>query len=111
VRLRNPGGAEQALQTARQVKGQLGNASVQGNNAAERKDALLTWCDQRATPQLGNHFPATEDLFGEISESYNRLALAPQMSDQSRADPYSQRGSRTQIRHRECMYPRLPPAR
>ncbi len=49
----------------RQVKDQLWNASVQGNNAADRKNAFLTWCDQWATPQLGNHFPDSEDLFGD----------------------------------------------
>jgi rRNA-processing protein FCF1 len=54
------------------------------NTAAEtgaaRKDAFLTWFDQWATPQLGNHFPPTEGIFADVAESYNRLALAPEMS-------------------------------
>ena len=81
MRLKNPGGAEQALQTVRHVKNELGNARGHGNNAAQHKDAFLTWCDNWATPQLGNHFPGTEGIFVEITESYHRLALAPEMSE------------------------------
>jgi hypothetical protein len=81
MRLRSPGGAGKALETVRLVRQELGNASVQGNSAGERKDAFLTWCDNWASPQLGNHFPATEELFGEIAESYNRLAMLPPMSE------------------------------
>jgi hypothetical protein len=81
MRLRNPGGADAALDTVRQVKNQLENASVQGNNASERKDAFLTWCDQWATPQLGNHFPVSEDLFAELAESYYRVLQTPQLSE------------------------------
>jgi len=69
LRLRNPGGAGKALETVRLVRQELGNASVQGNNAGERKDAFLSWCDNCASPQLGNHFPATDEVFGEIGES------------------------------------------
>ncbi|MGA2829973.1 MAG: PIN domain-containing protein [Streptosporangiaceae bacterium] len=81
MRLRNPGGADAALATVRQVKDQLWNADVQGNNAADRKNAFLTWCDQWATPQLGNHFPAGEDLFGELADSYYRVVQTPQLSE------------------------------
>ncbi len=81
MRLRNPGGADAALATVRQAKDQLWNASVQGNNAADRKNAFLTWCDQWATPQLGNHFPASEDLFGELADSYYRVVQTPQLSE------------------------------
>jgi hypothetical protein len=52
------------LGRVRHVKDQLWNASVQGTNAADRKNAFLTWCGQWATPQPGNHFPDSEDLFG-----------------------------------------------
>ena len=69
------------LTTVRQVKDQLWNASVQGNNAAERKNDFLTWCDQWATPHLGNHFPASEDLFGELANSYHRVVQTPQLSE------------------------------
>jgi len=81
MRLRNPGGADAALATVRQVKNELGNASGRGNNAAERKDAFLTWCDHWATPQLGNHFPVSEDLFAELTESYHRVVQTPQLSE------------------------------
>jgi PIN domain len=81
MRLRNPGGADAALAIVRQVKDQLWNASVQGHNAAERKNAFLTWWDQWATPQLGNHFPASEDLFGERADSYHRVVQTPQLSE------------------------------
>src|SRR5258708_347154 len=79
MRLRNPGGVANAITTVNQVKGQLGNASVQGNNATERQDAFLTWCDQWATPQLGNHFPQSERVFAELTESYHRIAILPGM--------------------------------
>ncbi len=81
MRLQNPGGADDALATVRQVKDQLWNARVQGNNAADRKNAFLTWCDQWATPQLGNHFPASEDLFGELADSFHRVVQTPQLSE------------------------------
>jgi hypothetical protein len=77
MRLRNPGGAAAALATVRQVKDQLSNASVEGNTAGARRDAFLTWCDNWGTPQLGNHFPPTEALFAELSESYHRMVMAP----------------------------------
>jgi hypothetical protein len=47
-----------------QVKGQLWNASVQGNNAADRKNTFLAWCDQWATPQLGNTSPTARTCSG-----------------------------------------------
>ena len=81
MRLRNPGGADAALTTVRQVKDQLWNASVQGNNAAERKNGFLTWCDQWATAQLGNQFPASEDLFAELADSYHRVLQTPQLAE------------------------------
>jgi hypothetical protein len=65
----------------RLVRQELGNASVQGNNAGERKDAFLSWCDNCASPQLGNHFPATDEVFGEIGESCHRLVMPPPMAD------------------------------
>lgn len=79
MRLRNPGGLAQAIETVNQVKGQL-MATVAGDSA-RRKDAFLTWCDQWATPQLGNHFPRSEGIFGEIADSYHRVALAPPMRE------------------------------
>ena len=68
----------------RQVKDQLWNASVQGNNAADRKNAFLTWCDQWATPQFGNHFPDSEDRFGELADSYYRMVQTPKAGTQRR---------------------------
>jgi len=79
--LRNPGGATAALATVRQVRDQLGNASVEGNTAGARRDAFLTWCDNWGTRQLGNHFSPTEALFAELSESYWRLVMAPSASE------------------------------
>jgi hypothetical protein len=81
MRLRNPGGADAALATVMQVKNQLSNANVQGNNASERKNAFLTWCDQWANRQLGNHFPASEDLFAELAVSYHRVLQTPQLAE------------------------------
>jgi hypothetical protein len=76
VRLKNPGSAKAAIDTVKEVKGALLNAYGTSN---DRKTALLNWCNNWATPQLGNHFPATEELFALISDTYNRLALAPDM--------------------------------
>lgn len=81
MRLRNPGGATAALDTVRQVKDELWNASVEGNTAGGRRDAFLTWCDNWGTRQLGNHFLPTEALFAELSESYWRLVMAPSASE------------------------------
>ena len=64
MRLRNPGGADAALATVRQVQDQLRDASVQAHNAADRKNAFLTWCDQWATPQLGNTSPTARTCSG-----------------------------------------------
>lgn len=80
IRLKNPGGVEAAITTVSQVRGQLGNASS-GNSAADRKDRFLRWCDNWATPQLGNHFPESEEIFTAIEETFRRLALAPPMSE------------------------------
>jgi rRNA-processing protein FCF1 len=79
MRLRNPGGLDKAIETVKQVKDQLMN-TVPGISA-QRKDAFLAWCDQWATPQLGNHFPASEGIFAEIDQSYHRLVMAPPMSE------------------------------
>jgi hypothetical protein len=78
MRLRNPGGLEQAIATVRQVKGELMN-TVAGDSARRKAD-FLAWFDYWATPQLGNHFPRSEGIFAEIAESYHRLVLAPPMS-------------------------------
>jgi hypothetical protein len=72
MRLRNPGGAEKALETVRKVRNELGNADG-------RKDAFLSWCDHWASPQLGNRFQATDELFAEIAECCHRLVLLPGM--------------------------------
>lgn len=80
MRLKNPGGVEAAIATVSQVRGQLGNANG-GNSAADRKDRFLRWCDNWATPQLGNHFPESEEIFTAIEETFRRLALAPPMSE------------------------------
>ena len=80
MRLKNPGGIEAAIATVGQVRGQLGNTRS-GNSAADRKDSFLRWCDNWATPQLGNHFPDTEEIFTAIEETFRRLALAPPMSE------------------------------
>ncbi len=80
MRLKNPGGVEGAIATVGQVRGQLGNAR-NGNSAADRKDSFLRWCDNWATPQLGNHFPDTEEVFTAIEETFRRLVLAPSMSE------------------------------
>lgn len=79
MRLKNPGGLEQAITTVKQVWDQLAN-TVTGDGA-QRKDAFLRWCDQWATPQLGNHFPASEGIFTEIADFYHRLVTLPDMSD------------------------------
>ncbi len=81
MRLRDPGGVEAALATVKQVKDQLWNANAQGHTAADRKDDLLSWSDNWASPQLGNHFAPSEVLFAELAESYHRLVLAPQMTE------------------------------
>lgn len=79
MRLKNPSGLREAITTVREVKGQLMNTT--SGWAAARKDAFLTWCDQWASPQLANHFPASEGIFDEVAQSYYRLATAPEMSD------------------------------
>lgn len=81
ARLRNPGRVDAALATVEQVRSELENAQSHGNNAAQRLDAFLTWCDHWGKPQLGNHFPAEWGLFDALDESYHRLALAPEMPD------------------------------
>jgi hypothetical protein len=80
MRLKNPGGIDAAIAAVSQVRGQLGNADG-GNSAADRKDRFLRWCDMWATPQLGNHFPESEDVFTAIEETFRRLSLAPPMSE------------------------------
>jgi hypothetical protein len=77
MRLRNRGGLEAALETVKQVKGELWNAVTAGHSAPDKKDAFLAWCDRWATPQLGNHFPPSEELFAEIAESYHRVVQTP----------------------------------
>jgi hypothetical protein len=56
------------------VRNELGNADG-------RKDAFLSWCDHWASPQLGNHFQATDDLFAEIAECYHRLVMLAGMPE------------------------------
>lgn len=80
MRLRNPGGIEDALNTIKQVRSELSNAS-NAHGAAGRKDAFLSWCNGWASPQLGNHIPPSEDVFAQLGESHNRVVLAPPMSD------------------------------
>jgi PIN domain-containing protein len=80
MRLKNPGGVEAAIAAVRQVRGELTNTNG-GNSAADRKDRFLRWCNNWATPQLGNHFPDTEGIFTAIEETFRRLALAPPMSE------------------------------
>jgi hypothetical protein len=58
-------------------EGELWNAVTGGHSASDRKDAFLTWCDNWATPQLGNHFPPSEALFAEVAESYHCVAQTP----------------------------------
>ncbi len=70
-----------AIETTCLVQMELQNAQVQGNSAAERQNAFLTWCDNWARPQLGNHFPRTEGIFSELDSSYDRIAFAPQMTE------------------------------
>ncbi len=80
MRLKNPCRVEAAIATVGEVRSHLGNAR-NGNSAAGRKDSFLRWCDNWATPQLGNHFPDTEEIFTAIEETLRRLALAPPMSE------------------------------
>jgi hypothetical protein len=80
MRLKNPGGTAAALDTVKQVKNELWNANVT-NGAERKKTAFLSWCNNWATPQLGNHFLASEELFAEIADTYQRLSLAPQMPE------------------------------
>ena len=80
MRLRNPGGIEAAIATVSIVRGQLGNAR-NGNSAADRKDSFIRWCDNWATPQLGNHFADSEEIFTAIEETFRRLVLAPPMGE------------------------------
>jgi hypothetical protein len=81
MRLRNPGSLEAALETVKQVKGELWNAVTAGHSAPDKKDAFLAWCDRWATPQLGNHFPPSEALFAEIAESYHRVVQTPLLTE------------------------------
>lgn len=66
MRLRNPGGLEKAVQGVRTVQDELQTASISHGSDA-RKNSFLSWCNHWATPQLGNHFPASEGIFGSIS--------------------------------------------
>jgi uncharacterized protein with PIN domain len=76
MRLKNPGGIDAAILTVDQVKGQLPSS---GNSAEDRKDRFLRWLDQW-TPQLGNHFPDTEEIFAAVDETFRLLVLAPPMT-------------------------------
>ncbi|MGH3236607.1 MAG: hypothetical protein ACRDOH_25805, partial [Streptosporangiaceae bacterium] len=76
--LKNPGPVDKALAAVKEVKGELWNASA-ANTSMDKKTAILNWCNNWATPQLGNHFPATEELFALITDTYHRIALSPQM--------------------------------
>lgn len=79
MRLKNPGGFESAITTLKQAQDHL--ADTVAGNSAQRKDEFLKWCDQWATGQLGNHFPASEDIFAEIADFYNRLVALPEISE------------------------------
>jgi hypothetical protein len=79
MRLKNPGGLDDAVTTVQQVKGKLMSAT--SGASAARKDVFLTWCDHWTTPQLGNHLPASENTFAEVAEFYYRLAVTPEMSE------------------------------
>lgn len=45
MRLKNPGGIDNAIKTVNQVRSELQNGRAQGNDPAQRADAFLTWCD------------------------------------------------------------------
>jgi hypothetical protein len=81
MRLRNPGGIDNAIKAVDEVRSQLDNASNRANSAPERQSAFLSWCDNWATPQLGNHFPESEGIFGEVSESYHRIVALPALAN------------------------------
>jgi hypothetical protein len=76
MKLRNPD-VNQAIASVQLLQSQLGSARGSGHSSTDRRDAFLSWCDYRARPQLGNHFSSTETLFGELDQSYDRVALAP----------------------------------
>lgn len=80
MRLRTPDVAK-AIQTTGLVQMELQNAQVHGNSAAERQNSFLTWCDNWARPQLGNHFLRTESIFNELDVNYDRIAFAPRMTE------------------------------
>jgi PIN domain len=79
MRLKNPGGLEAAITTVKQVRDRLSDTFT--GSGVERKDAFLKWCDQWATPQLGNHFPASESIFAEIADFYHMLVTLPEVSN------------------------------
>jgi rRNA-processing protein FCF1 len=79
MRLKHPGGIDEAIKTVNEVQGRLMTTLAASGQA--RKSTFLSWCDDWATAQLGNNFHDSETIFGDISESYNRLALAPEMSE------------------------------
>jgi hypothetical protein len=80
MRLRIPD-VGNAIDTVQRVQNELDNAAGRGNSASERADSFLSWCDNWARSQLGNYFPRDEGIFAELEISYNRIALAPPMTD------------------------------
>lgn len=79
MRLRNPGGIEAAIQTVSQVQGELGNTA--SGSATPRLVAMIRWIDNWAAPQLGNHFPPTEELFIQLDDTHYRLLGAQNLSE------------------------------
>lgn len=67
MRLKNPGSVDKALAAVKKVKGELWNASA-ADTSMDKKTAILNGCNNWAIPQLGNHFPATEELLVLITE-------------------------------------------
>jgi PIN domain len=59
MRLRNPGGIDQALPILAQLSAELGNTMTGGRGIGAARDAWLSWY-QRADPQLRNLFTDSE---------------------------------------------------
>jgi hypothetical protein len=92
MRLRNSATITAAITAVQYLRMQLDNARNQGLGADAHQDAFLAWCDNHARPYLRNCFASTEDLHAELDGSYDRIALAPQMSERRMNG----------LTHREC---------
>lgn len=79
MRLRNPGGIEEAIQAVGQVQSELDNTA--SGPATQRLVTMIRWVDNWASGQLGNHFPPTEQLFALLDETHYRLVTAQQMPE------------------------------